>query len=133
MDVYNVNENDVKDVGEVIEPEVEQVDATVAGSKKESNINLKGIVYSVASLLLGIFSSGSLFMYNYSFFLCLVASVAGCFFSGKYLFEGNKHKIFGKLALIGFLLAVIGVILGVVRVVLTYISSVGSTLLWVLF
>lgn len=131
--IYNVDEADVKDVGEIVEPVVEQVEATVDEDKKENKIEIKGMIYSVASFVLGLISCGSAFMVDYSFLVSMIMSIASCVFAGKYLFDGNKHKVFGKLAFAGFLLSLAGIILGVIRFVLACVASVGVTFLKVLF
>lgn len=133
MDVYNVNENDVRDVGEIVEPEVEQVEAEIAEDKKENSISHKGMLYAVASFVLGLISCGSAFMANYSFLVSMIMAIASCVFAGKYLFDDNKHKIFGKLAVAGFLLSLGGIVSGVIRFILEIVAGVGITFLKFLF
>jgi len=131
--VYNVDENDVREVGEIVEPEVEKVEAELVNDNKEENINIKGMVYAVASFVLGLISCGSTFMYDYSFIISMIMAVASCVFAGKYLFDGNKHKIFGKLAFAGFLLSLGGIILGIIRFILAVVAGVGVAFFRVLF
>lgn len=131
--VFNVDENDVKDVSETVEPVVETVEATIDEDIKENSISLKGMVYAVASFVLGLISCGSAFMLEYSFLVSMIMAIASCVFAGRYLFDGNKHKVFGKLAFAGFLLSSGGIILGIIRFVLACVASVGMTFLKVLF
>ena len=132
--VINVDENDVKDVDEKVEPVVETVEESVVEKKKNNDgIDVMRILYSVAALVLGIYSTGSIFMLEYSFLLSTIATVASSVFAFKYLVEGYRSKTFNKLTFAGFLLGIIGLLLGVVRVALACVASVGTTFLKVLF
>lgn len=130
--VYNVNSEDVKDVGEVVEP-VEAVEAEVVSENKSEKVDLKGMIYSVVSLLLGVYTAGSLLAFDYSFILCVITTVGSCVLGIKYISAGYKKNVFGTLACLGMLLAILGILLGIGRLVLACIASVGVAFLKVLF
>ena len=130
--VYNVNSEDVKDVGEVGEP-VEAVEAEVVQENKGEKVDLKGIIFSIVSLVLGVYTAGSLLAFDYSFILCVITTIGSCVFGIKYITGGYKKNIFGTLACLGMLLAILGILLGIGRLVLALVASVGVAFLKVLF
>ena len=130
--VYNVNAEDVKDFSEVVEP-VEEVEAELVQENKGEKVDLKGMIFSVISFLLGVYTAGSLLAFDYSFVLCLLATIGSCILGIKYITAGYKKTVFGTLACLGMLLAILGILLGIGRLVLAIAASVGVAFLKVLF
>ena len=113
--VYNVDESDVQDVEEYAEP-VEEVHGTVVDNTSQpANIDSKGIVFSIVSLVTGLCSLGWTLGQDLSYILCLISAGVCAFASLKYLFGGYHHKVFGKFAIIGFMISVVAVIVFSVR------------------
>lgn len=133
--VYNVDESDVQDVEEFSEP-VEEVEATVMDNSDfdfPERIDFKGMLFSVLALIFGGCSALTLLWFDFSFILCVTCAGTSGYFSFKYLFGGYHHKIFGKLALIGFLLSLAGLGFGIVKIVLLSMTSFGMTFMRALF
>lgn len=133
MDYINVDENDVRDVDEVVEP-IEPVEAEIVEENTKGNsMDLYGILYAVGAFIFGCYSFFSAFFLEYSFMLCLIATVGSCILGYKFLKGSYKKGFLTYGAIMGFLLGILGIPLGVVRICLAVVASFGTAVLRVLF
>ena len=131
--VYNVDESQVQDLAEYVEP-IEQVEATVVDNKKTPDtIAMKGIIFASLAFMMGIFSCGGLFLGDFSYLLCIIESVLSFVFGVLYLTCRQHNRFFGKLALIGFILGVFGIFFGGVRFLLGSVAALGKAFFHLMF